>query len=758
MLTALLAMCMGGIPGFSQQLQRATPYYPGQDEMLARYGKAKLLDSLAKTAVYHSNVTPVWDSGGNIFWYSRMLPDSSMEIVSVDPIRKKRGPAFDHSKLAVSLSAATEKNITPGRLAIRIVKLDIRNREFQFYHANELWQASLSDLSVIKPERKDDRGWRGGGNGWTRRSRWMSFSTDSVSPHKKWRAVIRQHNIVLESNLGAPVKNLTTGGNETEFYGNIAWSPDSRYLVAYRIKPWKDSMIHYVKKAVPGSTRGQLLSIPYKQPGDPFTTYEMFVFREENNWQPVKMDTEIIDFFGAPHLHFRPGNERYFLFERVDRGHQRFRILEGDALTGKTRTLYEERSNTFIYESRIFTDYLLPSNEILLSSEQDGWRHLYLLDATTGNIKNRVTSGNWVVKEVDSVDTRKREVWFRAVGRNTGEDPYHVHHYRAGFNGKNLKALNPETGNHSVSYSPDGNYFIDSWSQVNIAPRIVLKRTLDGRKVLDLEHADTSRLKALDIPRPFPFNAKGRDGLTDIWGVVCMPPELDPSKKYPVIENIYAGPQDAFVPKSFMAYSEMQSMAALGFVVVQIDGMGTANRSKAFHDQCWQNLADAGFPDRIRWIKALADSLPWVDNSRVGLYGTSAGGQNSLGGLLFHPEFYSSAVSSCGCHDNRVDKQWWNEQWMGYPVGKHYDEQSNVTNAHKLRGDLLLIVGDEDSNVPPESTYRVADALIKSGKHFEFLSIPGMGHSDGGAYGRLRKRDFFVRTLLKAEPPARNKE
>jgi dipeptidyl aminopeptidase/acylaminoacyl peptidase len=271
-----------------------------------------------------------------------------------------------------------------------------------------------------------------------------------------------------------------------------------------------------------------------------------------------------------------------------------------------------------------------------------------------------------------------------------------------------------------------------------------------------LEEADLSQYKRSGVNPPEVFVAKGRDGKTDIWGIVSKPSDMDPTKKYPVLENIYAGPHDSFVPKNFTPYSEMQSLAELGFIVVMIDGMGTANRSKAFHDVCWKNIADAGFPDRILWIKALAQKYSFVDAERVGLYGTSAGGQSTLGALLFHPEFYKAGVSACGCHDNRVDKQWWNEQWMGYPVGKHYDEQSNVTNAAKLQGDLLLIVGEADTNVPPESTYRVVNALIKAQKSFEFLSVPGMGHSDGGVYGRMRKRDFFVKHLIGVEPPARN--
>jgi dipeptidyl aminopeptidase/acylaminoacyl peptidase len=236
---------------------------------------------------------------------------------------------------------------------------------------------------------------------------------------------------------------------------------------------------------------------------------------------------------------------------------------------------------------------------------------------------------------------------------------------------------------------------------------------------------------------------------------VCRPQKFDPTKKYPVIEYIYAGPHDHHVKKGFNAFRQMAALAELGFIVVQIDGMGTAWRSRAFHDVCWKNLADAGFPDRILWIKALGKRYNYVDVTRVGIYGTSAGGQNSLGALLFHPEFYKVAVSACGCHDNRIDKWSWNEAWMGV-LGKHYVDQSNVTNAHKLEGKLLLIVGELDINVPPESTYRVVDALIKARKDFDLLAVPGLGHSDGGAYGQRRRNDFFVRHLHGVEPPNRN--
>jgi hypothetical protein len=307
-----------------------------------------------------------------------------------------------------------------------------------------------------------------------------------------------------------------------------------------------------------------------------------------------------------------------------------------------------------------------------------------------------------------------------------------------------------------VQFSPDRQYLIDTYSRVDLAPVHELRRVRDGKLVRPLEKADTSELEAAGWKPPEVFVAKGRDGKTDVWGVIARPRDLDPGRKYPVIESIYAGPQGSFVPKSFSAFSRFASLTELGFIVVQIDGMGTANRSKAFHDVCWHNLKDAGFPDRIAWHKAAAAKYPYYDLERVGIYGTSAGGQNAAGALLFHGDFYKAAVAACGCYDNRMDKASWNEQWMGYPVGPQYAESSNVTHAANLRGKLLLIVGEMDDNVPPESTYRFADALIKAGKDFEFLVLPGMRHTNGGPYGVRRMQDFFVRHLHRVEPPDRN--
>jgi dipeptidyl aminopeptidase/acylaminoacyl peptidase len=284
-------------------------------------------------------------------------------------------------------------------------------------------------------------------------------------------------------------------------------------------------------------------------------------------------------------------------------------------------------------------------------------------------------------------------------------------------------------------------------------PVTELRRAEDGALVVELERADASALESTGWSPPERFVAKARDGKTDIYGVIYRPTNFEPSRKYPVIEQIYAGPQGAFVPKVFAASHYPQVLAELGFILVQIDGMGTNWRSKAFHDVCWKNLGDAGLPDRILWMKAAAAKYPEMDITRVGVYGGSAGGQNAMGALLFHPEFYKVGAADCGCHDNRMDKIWWNEAWMGWPVGPEYAASSNAVNAHKLQGKLMLTVGEMDRNVDPASTMQVVDALIKANKDFDLIVVPGGGHGAGSQpYGERRRRDFFVRHLLGVEP------
>lgn len=740
---------------FYAQNKEIIPYQPSKSEILERYQQASKLDEAVKNKVFKTSIKSHWQNDEKSFWYCNILKDSIREYILVDASKGVKSKLFDEVKLKNALSKSTGKGVSQKSLAIDSLNYDTKTKSITLKYEKDYFEVQLSDYSIKKiiSLNKDLKKYPSLNHQW---ARWNSFKTDSLSPNKKWSAFIKEGNVFIKPVNGGETIQFTKDGTKAKPYGSLAWSPDSKYVVGYHINPVIDLPVYYVLSSVANTTRGQLKQHAYKQPGDPFTSYEMFLFQIENQ-KTSKVDTPIIDFFDAPELHWRNGDSGYFTYEKVDRGHQRFRIIEVNANTAQTRSIVDEKTDTFIYESRLFTHYLKKSNEVVMTSEKNGWRHLYLVDLLTGKEK-QITKGEWVVRSIDSIDENKKEIWFSASGMNAGEDPYYVHNYRIDFDGKKLMNLTPAKGNHSVVFSPNKQFYIDTYSEPNIPTVIELHRTLDGKKILDLEKSDAIQYLATGMSLPEPFHAKGRDGLTDIWGIICRPANFDPNKKYPVIESIYAGPQDSFVPKNFMDRytTEMQSLAQLGFIVVQIDGMGTANRSKAFHDVCWKNLKDGGFEDRILWIKALAKKYAYVDDTRVGLYGTSAGGQNALGGLLFHPEFYKAGVAACGCHDNRVDKQWWNEQWMGYPVDKNYEEQSNVTNAKNLKGNLLLIVGEADENVPPESTYRVADELIKCGKTFEFLPLPGVGHSDGGPYGRKRKRDFFVKHLLGVDAPSRN--
>jgi dipeptidyl aminopeptidase/acylaminoacyl peptidase len=321
------------------------------------------------------------------------------------------------------------------------------------------------------------------------------------------------------------------------------------------------------------------------------------------------------------------------------------------------------------------------------------------------------------------------------------------------FDGTGLVVLTEGEGTHAAQFSPDRRFFVDTWSRVDQPPVHELRSADDGKRVCELERADIARLIATGWRAPERFVTKGRDGETDIFGIIHRPTNFDPARKYPVIENIYAGPQDFHVPKAFRAYFGAQALAELGFIVVQIDGMGTNWRDKKFHDVCWRNLGDAGFPDRIAWMKAAAAKHPEMDLTRVGVYGGSAGGQNAMRALIAHGDFYKAAAADCGCHDNRMDKVWWNELWMGWPIGPHYEEASNVAQAHRLQGKLLLTVGEMDRNVDPASTMQVVDALIRADKDFELLIVPGSNHGAGESkYAARRRQDFFVRHLIGVEP------
>lgn len=581
-------------------------------------------------------------------------------------------------------------------------------------------------------------------------------SSNDRSPDEKWVALLKEHNLWIRPAAGGDEIALSVDGREGFAYQQFAWSPDSKTIVAFRVEPGERQPVHLLQSSPEGGGRAKLHSRPYSLPGDKLTTCELNLFDVETKRQ-VKPEIDRFEHeWLRPQLRWSRDGRR-FTYEQTDRGHQRFRLIEVDASSSSVRNLIDERTETFIWTTHTENVRMAPVNwleqtdECIYVSERSGWRHLYLVDTVAGQIKKAITGGEWVVRGIDEIDEDNRQIWFRASGCFEGQDPYLIHYGRVNFDGTGLVWLTAGDGNHTVQYSPDRSYLIDSYSRVDLAPVTELRSVSDGKLICGLERADTEDLVASGWQSPEVFVAKGRDGVTDIWGIICRPRNFNPNVRYPVIEDLYAGPQSSYVPKTFSAGPRFESLTELGFIVVKIDGMGTANRSKAFHDVCWKNLKDAGFEDRKLWMQSAAKKHPEMDLSRVGVYGVSAGGQNAAGAVLFHGDFYKVAVAGCGCHDNRMDKASWNEQWMGYPVGPHYAECSNVDNAHRLQGKLLLIVGEMDNNVPPESTLRVADALIRADKDFDLLMVPNAGHGIGGPYGQKKMHEFFVRHLLGRE-------
>jgi len=579
----------------------------------------------------------------------------------------------------------------------------------------------------------------------------------SRSPDGCWTAFVKDHNVWLRATKGHEEFALSTDGKaDCRYEGRFYWSPNSKRLVAMRTRPSQEHRVYAIESSPRDQVQPKLHSWKYLKPGDRIAVTKPHLFDVPGKKQLPIRD----DLFPTP---YRIRDVRWaadsgrFTFVYNQRGHQVLRLLAVDAKDASVRAIVDENSETFIhYSGKFFLHWLDETDELIWMSERDGWNHLYLYDAITGKVKSQITRGEWVVRGVDRVDAEKRQIWFRAGGIHPGQDPYQLHYARVGFDGNGFTVLTEGDGTHHVEPSPNGEYFVDRYSRVDLPPVTELRRTADGELVCELERADWGQLLKAGWKPPIRFTAKGRDGKTDIYGVIYRPTNFDPKAKYPVIEMIYAGPHGSFVPKSFRDYHGTQAMAELGFVLVQIDGMGTNNRSKKFHDVCWRNLADSGFPDRIRWIRAAAKKYPYMDISRVGIYGGSAGGQSAAAAVMTHGDFYKVAVADCGCHDNRMDKIWWNEQWMGWPVGPHYAANSNVTLAKGLKGKLLLIVGEMDRNVDPASTMQVVNALIRADKDFDMLVVPGAGHGAAGTkYGRRRQADYFVRHLLGVEPRSR---
>ena len=613
------------------------------------------------------------------------------------------------------------------------------------------------------------------------------------SPDSSLVAFIRNDNVYVARPDGSEARPLSTEGTVSHYFSSyIQWSPDSRYVAVNRIRPIEKRYVYYVESSPADQLQPILHKQEYAKPGDELAQKTPYIFEVATGRAVTPAPDLIANQYDLSRLEWLKDSHA-IRFEYNQRGHHLYRVYEMN-VEGKVRTLIEEREEKYVRYSNNFRRNLRGDSLILWLSERDGFPHLYLFDtyppvakgkknsksrmrststsssergsssaaASSECSSRQITSGSWCVRRVLHVDEEKGILYFTANGVNPNEDPYHIHYYRINLDGTGLIDLTPEPANHNARFNQDYSALIDTYSTQDTPPTTVVRSLCnDGvtakttLKAQLLATADITPLREAGWVAPEIFVAPGRDGVTPMWGIIQRPTNFDPSKKYPVIEYIYAGPGDSYVPKSFQPSNYYTTaLAELGFIVVQLDAMGTSNRGKKFEEICYKNLKDAGFPDRIAWIKAAAAKYPYMDIDHVGIYGCSAGGQESTAAVLFHGDFYKAAYSACGCHDNRMDKIWWNEQWMSYPIDSSYVECSNVENAYRLERPLMLVVGELDDNVDPASTMQVANALIKANKPFELVVIPGAHHTVGETYGEHKRFDFFVKNLLGIDPPA----
>jgi len=701
-----------------------------------------------------ADVSAHWVEEGDRFWYRK--PGADKEFILVDAARKTRGPAFDHAKLAATLSSMTERQFHANRLPFDSFELVEKGTAIRFEAEEQRWTCDLTSYKCKKEK--------------------LPATWESISPDGRWAAFVDHYNLFVRDLSTGSAAQLTRDGEKSWDYATelpssdvmvrqgteevkqrpaVFWSPDSTKLITYRLDSRNAGRFTTIQFVPPDQLRPRAFAYVYPLPGEVMPTAAPIIFSVPSG-KRVDIETDPLEIYfqGGPDFEwFKDSKRIYYRFESRGVKRTEFRVV--DAATGKQRAVISEESETYVDPGETLTEFVNGGAEILRTSERDGWNHIYLYNGETGQLENQVTKGPWVVRRMVHVDDEARQVYFLAGGREAGEDPYLTHLYRVNLDGTGLKLLTSENANHTVGVSPDAKYFVDSYSRPDLPGESKLCKAADGSEILTLEKADVDALVKMGLKLPEPFAGKAADGKTEIYGLIWRPTNFDASKKYPIVEQIYTGPQGFFVPKTFAGAigRGLQALAELGFMVVMVDGRGTTGRSRAFHEYSYRNLGGV-FDDHVALIRQMAARYPYMDLSRVGIYGTSAGGYGAAHAMLVHPEFYKVCVSISGDHDARLDKAWWNELYQGYPLGKDYAEQSNVTMADRLQGHILLVHGDVDNNVNPVETMRFVDALIKANKDFDMLLVPNMYHGEGRNLYLVRRRlDYFVRHLLGVEPP-----
>ncbi len=741
------------------------------------YARAeKFMPYNTDSLVYHA-VHPTWTSDERL-WY-RDMDAAGARFVIFDPATLTKEPAFDHAKLAAALSAASGHTYQANNLPFREIEFSEDGRSVSFSVGRRRFKCDRQGIQCVA---------QGGGEASPGAPGARAGARNEIaSPDKKKMAFIRDYNLWVRYVASGKETQLTTDGVKDFSYALdnagweksdrpiLLWSPDSKkiatfqqdqrkvgemYLVETKVghpalQAWKyplpgDDAIATIQRVIidvetPKVVRLQMPPDPHRSTLCDDVACRANQFAEAGDWTDVE---------------WSPDSTR-LAFVSTSRDHKQETLRVADASSGAVRDVMEERVATQYESGQGAANWrTLPgSNEYIWYSERDNWGHLYLYDLLTGKLKNRITSGDWVVTQMLLVDEKARTVYFLADGREPG-NPYFTHLYRVGLDGMGLTLLTPEDANHQISFSPSGRFFVDTYSTPDTPPVTVLRQS-DGKVLATIEKADDSKLLEAGWKPPQLITVKARDGATDLYGLMYLPTHLDPHNKYPIVNHIYPGPQAGSVGSwSFTsARGDTQALAELGFVVVEIVGMGNPDRSKKFHDFYYGNMGDNTLPDQVTGMKQLAERYSFIDIERAGIYGHSGGGYATADAMFRYPDFFKVGISEAGNHDNREYEDDWGERYQGLLTneangGTNYDDQANENVAKNLKGHLLLAHGTLDDNVPPYNTLLVVNELIKANKDFDLLLLPNRRHGFGNEPYMVRRRwDYFVRYLMGAEPP-----
>ncbi|PZX54765.1 S9 family peptidase [Algoriphagus chordae] len=718
------------------------------------YHKAEyFLSGNIQKEVYHLDVIPNWLPDKTSFWHQTYTAEGKrFFLTSIEKGETKE--AFDHEELANLLSEKSGETIDPSNLPLSRIQLK-GDGSIVFDWNNKTWTYHKGNLDS-KRASADTRD-----------------RSVSVSPDGNWKAYVQNFNLFVENLETGKVNQLSYDGKKgfeyASFWGwsdmvlgedgerpehlSINWSPDSKKIQTQIVDLRLAEKMLLLDNSQDDKFRPQLMGYYRASPGDTSVVmYTPVLFDVESKVETKFPELSLPHFIG---MYFNWDSTSENLYGTyLQRGFKSFSILEINAATKQTRKVYTESSPTHINNNNIFRR--LDNGQFILGTEKSGWNQLYLMDWKTGKLINRITSGDYVVKNLLSIDEENSIIYFEAAGKEENVNPYYSFVYKVNFDGTGLELLTPENAFHDISYGSGKDYFIDNYSTVDQPTVSVVRELKTGKIIHEISKADISNLLQKGYQSPKQFTATAKDGKTIIYGIFYLPTDFNSKKKYPIIDYSYTGPHIDITPKTFRAglVGLQQPMAELGFVVVTVDGLGTHGRGKAFNDVSYKNLGD-GTTDHVFAIKELAAKNKFMDVDKVGIFGHSAGGYDAGRAILLHPDFYKVAVASAGDHDHRMEKAWWPEMYMGYPVGDFYHEQSNITNAGNLKGHLLLAHGGIDENVNPSATFKFAEALIKEGKDFDLFIWPSRNHSFGrtnGDYFTKKRWDYFIEHLMGEKP------